>query len=344
MNYSEDKNKAGEYLRLALGYLAKYNQPASPVNYTVWYEYVSGKNLKLKKIIDSSIESATPLTCQNMEILYQKFVADGDRIVISKLLTKINLMLREITGHVLETEGDLSGHGTTLRGLSEEIREVQDFEGAKQIVDQMVMETKALIKSGSKLQSRMKISSADLQQLYRELEKSQQEAHTDSLTGLINRRGLEKRFELERIRAKQNNLPFSIIMADIDYFKKVNDTYGHLVGDSLLRGISKILKKQLRRNDIAARYGGEEFLILLPETDLAGAGAVAGKIQKGLSTKEWKLKESGESMGSITVSMGISVYAMNELGETMIKRADDALYMAKNTGRNQIITQASLQD
>jgi diguanylate cyclase len=339
MNYSEDKDKAGEYLRLALGYLVKYNQPASPVNYTVWYEYVSGKNPKLKKTIDSAIESATPLTCNNMEILYQKFVADGDRIVISKLLTKVNLMLREITSHVLETEGDLSGHGTTLRGLSEEILEVQDFEGAKRIVDQMVLETKALIKSGFNLQSRMKISSAELQQLHRELEKSQQEAHTDSLTGLINRRGLEKRFELERIRAKQNNIPFSIIMLDIDHFKKVNDTYGHLVGDSLLRGISNILKKQLRRNDIAARYGGEEFLILLPESDLAGAGAVAGKIQKGLSTKEWKLKGSGESMGSITVSMGISIYAMNESGDAMIKRADDALYVAKTSGRNQIVTQ-----
>ena len=344
MNYSEDKNKAGEYLRLALGYLAKHGLPASPVNYTVWYEYVSGKNLKLKNAVDASIESDTPLTIKHMEILYQKFVADGDRIVISKLLTKINLMLREITGHVLETEGDLSGHGTTLRGLSEEIREVQDFEGAKRIVDQMILEAKALIKSGSKLQSRMKISSSDLQQLYRELELSQKEAHTDSLTGLINRRGLEKRFELERIRAKQNNISFAIIMADIDHFKRVNDAYGHLVGDSLLRGISRILSKQLRRNDIAARYGGEEFLILLPETDLVGAGAVAGKIQKGLATKEWKIKASGKSMGAITVSMGISIYAMNESGEAMIKRADDALYMAKNAGRNQIVTQASLTD
>jgi len=253
MNYSEDKSKAGEYLRLTLGYLAKYNQPASPVNYTVWYEYVSGKNPKLKKAVDSSIESAIPLTGEKMEGLYQKFVADGDRIVISKLLTKINLMLREITGHVLETEGDLSGSGSTLKGLSEKIRDVRDYEGIKHIVDLMIVETKSLIKSGSKLQKRMKISSADLQQLYRELEKSQKEAQTDALTGLINRRGLEKRFELERIRAKQNNIPFSIIMVDIDYFKKVNDNFGHLVGDSLLRGISQILKAQLRRNDIAAR-------------------------------------------------------------------------------------------
>jgi len=342
MNYSEDKSKAGEYLRLTLGYLAKYNHSASPVNYTVWYEYVSGKNLKLKKAIDSSIKEAKPLNNQNMELFYQKFVTDGDRIVISRLLTKVNLMLREITNHVLETEDDLAGNGTLLTALSEQIHEARDYEGIKQIVDQMIIATKTLVNSGSKLQARMKISSSDLKQLHLELEKSQKEAQTDSLTGLINRRGLEKRFELERIRAKQNNNIFSIIMVDIDHFKKVNDTFGHLVGDSLLKGISQILKNQLRRNDLAARYGGEEFLILLPETDLAGAGAVAGKIQKDLSTKEWKLKESGKSMGAITVSMGISIYAMNESGKDMIKRADDALYMAKNTGRNKILTQASL--
>lgn len=343
MTYCEDKSKAGEYLRLALAFLSKYELPANPVNYTVWYEYVSGKNLKLKKALDYSIERATPVTPKNVETLYQKFVADGDRIVISRLLTKINFMLREITSHVLETEGDLAGHGTSLRGLAEQIREVRDYEGIKIIVDKMILETKALVASGSTLQKRMKISSADLNQLQAELEKSQAESQTDALTGLLNRRGLEKRLELERIRAKQNRSPFSIILLDIDHFKRVNDTYGHLVGDSLLRGISQILKAHLRKNDMAARYGGEEFLILLPETGLEGAGAVAGKIQKVLYTKEWKLKETGQSMGCITASMGISLYAMNESETALFQRADDALYLAKNTGRNKIVFQTSLK-
>jgi len=312
MNYSEERGKAGEYLRLALNYIAKYNLPANPINYTVWYEYVSGKNVKLKNAIDHSFEKIKSLSTKNVEGLYQKYIADGDRVVISKLLTKISLMLKDITSHVSETEGDLTGHGKNLEELADQIGEAHDYNDIKNIVDQMISETRSLVQSGKRLQTRMKVSSEDLKQLHQELEKSQQEAQTDALTKLINRRGLEKNLELERIRAKQNDSPFSIIMVDIDHFKKVNDTFGHLVGDSLLKSIAYLLKEHLRRNDIAARYGGEEFLILLPETGIEGAKAVGEKIRKTLSTKEWKLKETGESMGKITVSMGIALYKLNE--------------------------------
>jgi len=342
MNYTEEKSKAGEYLRLALNYISKHNLPANPVNYTVWYEYVSGKNMKLKKALDLSLENSKSLNNNNVEGLYQKYVADGDRIVISKLLTKISLMLKDITHHVSETDGDLSGHGKNLGDLAGQIGEAHDYNDIKKIVDQMIVETKALVKSGKRLQTRMKISSEDLRQLHQELEKSQQEAQTDALTTLINRRGLEKRLELERIRARQNDSPFSIIMVDIDHFKKVNDTFGHLVGDSILRSLARMIKDHLRRNDIAARYGGEEFLILLPETGIEGALAVGEKIRKALSTKEWKLKENGKSIGRITVSMGISLYKFNEPEESLIKRADDALYLAKSNGRDQVVTQKEL--
>ncbi len=339
MAYTEARNKAGEYLRLSLNYIAKYNLPANPVNYTVWYEYVSGKNLKLKTAIDHSVKNDKPLNNNSLETLYQKYVTDGDRIVVGKLLTKISLMLKDVTNHVSDTEGDLAGHGKNLGDLAEQVTEAHDYKDIKNIVDQMLVETKSLIQSGQRLQTRMKISSDDLKQLHQDLEKSQQEAQTDALTSLINRRGLEKRFELERIRATQNNSPFSIIMADIDHFKRVNDNFGHLVGDSLLKNLAIMIKSHLRQNDVAARYGGEEFLILLPETGIEGAKAVAQKIKKALAIKEWKLKGTGESMGNITISMGISLYTLNEPEKDLVKRADDALYLAKEQGRNRIITE-----
>ncbi|MFH2057426.1 MAG: GGDEF domain-containing protein [Pseudomonadota bacterium] len=342
MSYTEERNKAGEYLRLALTNIAKHNLPADPINYTVWYEYASGKNAKLKKAIDFSVETKKPLNKSMIEELYQKYVIDGDRLIIGKLLTKISLMLKDITSHVSETEGDLAGSGKNLEVLSDQIAQANDYSDIKVIVDQMIEETRNLVKSGKRLQNRMKISSEDLKQLNQELEKSQQEAQTDTLTALMNRRGLEKNFEIERIRAKQNDAPFSIIMLDIDHFKTVNDRFGHLVGDSFLKGLAMLLKSHLRRNDIASRYGGEEFLLLLPETEIEGAKAVGQKIQKTLSIKEWKLKETGETIGKITVSMGIAQYRLNELEKDLIKRADDALYLAKKNGRDMILTQEDL--
>lgn len=342
MNYTEEQNKAGEYLRLALNYIVKHRLPANPVNYTVWYEYVSGKNAKLKKAIDQTIENKSTLDKKQVEDWYQKYVADGDRIVIGKLLTKISLMLKDVTRHVSETEDDLAGSGKNLEDLSDQIAMAKDYTDIKVIVDQMIDETRRLVNSGKRLQNRMKVSSEDLKQLNRELEQSQKEAQTDTLTGLLNRRGLEKRFELERIRAKQNDAVFSIILLDMDHFKSVNDRFGHLVGDSLLRGIAKLLKDHLRSNDIAARYGGEEFLILLPETGIDGAQSVGDKIKLTLAKKEWKLKESGKSMGKVTVSMGIAQYKFNEPEKDLIKRADDALYMAKENGRNRIFTEKDL--
>lgn len=342
MNYTEEAGKAGEYLRLALTQIAKHNLPANPVNYTVWYEYVSGKNIKLKKAIDQSFEETQTLSSEKVEGLYQKYVADGDRVVIGKLLTKISLMLKDISSHVAETEGDLADSGKNLEGLADQIEHADDFADIKNIVDQMIDETKSLVQSGKRLQNRMKVSSEDLKQLHQELEKSQAEAQTDTLTNLLNRRGFEKKFELERIRAKQNDSLFSVIMLDIDHFKKVNDTFGHLVGDNLLRSLAQLFKAHLRKNDIAARYGGEEFLILLPETQIEGAQAVATKIQKTLLRKEWKLKESGKSMGKVTLSMGISEYRFNEPGKSLLDRADKALYFAKENGRDRIVTQDEL--
>jgi len=344
MTYTENSPQAGEFLRLTLGFLAKYNLSANPVNYTVWYEYVSGKNLKLNRAMDRIIDTNLPINNKNIETLYQKFVTDGDRIVISRLLTKVNLMLREITSHVLETEGDLSDHGQTLDHMAGQLQDIHDFQGVREVIDQMLDTTKAIIKSGSRLQTRMKVSSEDLKQLHKELEISQKEARTDALTGLENRRGLEKRLELERIRARQNNALFSVIMIDIDYFKKVNDTHGHLVGDSLLKGFAAVLKNKVRRNDMVARYGGEEFLLLLPETGVEGAYAVAEKIRAALVNQDWKVKNSGKRIGQIKASMGIAQYVMNETGNQVIDRADSALYQAKEQGRDRIIIHTELSN
>ncbi|MBS4031548.1 MAG: diguanylate cyclase [Clostridiales bacterium] len=157
---------------------------------------------------------------------------------------------------------------------------------------------------------------------------------TDELTGLGNRRLLRQEMERELRRADRYDRNFSLLMADIDFFKRINDTYGHLDGDQVLKQLAEIVHDHVRDIDTCIRYGGEEFLVILPETDLDGAVAVAEKIR---GTVEQAVFQIGRNKIQITVSLGIAVYPIHAVtDEALLQRADDALYHAKINGRNRI--------
>ena len=166
-----------------------------------------------------------------------------------------------------------------------------------------------------------------------DFEKLKQLSITDSLTGIKNRRSFfessEKFFKL----ARRKELSLSIIMLDIDFFKKVNDTYGHIVGDEILKFLVKTVDNELRDSDIFARYGGEEFVIMLPDTNLQGAFKTAEKIRKIVENFPYK----GEVEVSITISLGVAQFKNEKIFNDLIIRADKALYRAKDGGRNMVV-------
>lgn len=167
-----------------------------------------------------------------------------------------------------------------------------------------------------------------------------QEAITDGLTGLYNHRHFQEIFDGELRRTKRNPGPLSLLLADIDFFKKINDTYGHQAGDTVLRKTAAVMKKTLRGIDIPARYGGEEFAALLIESDTKGALQTAERLRKRIL--ETTFHANGHAI-NITVSMGIaSCPADAQLKADIIDRADKALYQAKRAGRNRVIPWASL--
>ena len=166
-------------------------------------------------------------------------------------------------------------------------------------------------------------------------------ATLDALTGYNNRHQFEKRLKETTAAAKRQNQPLCCIMSDIDYFKKVNDTYGHAVGDCVLKAVAKIIKKELRESDIPSRYGGEEFIFLLPHTNLAEAEIVAHRLKNAVENKkinieEYNIKDTKEI--SVTVSIGVSEFNKADKDPQMLyKKADSALYEAKETGRNKVV-------
>lgn len=165
----------------------------------------------------------------------------------------------------------------------------------------------------------------------------EQLAQTDPLTQLLNRRALTERIAAEMERTLRYDSTMALLMIDLDHFKRVNDTYGHLVGDDVLRDVAPLLSDTIRTADIVARYGGEEFLVLLPETDDAGAESFADRIRRAIETHPFASDSLPEPL-RLTASIGVAVYpaARIESVEDLFARADAALYRAKADGRNRV--------
>jgi diguanylate cyclase (GGDEF)-like protein len=167
-------------------------------------------------------------------------------------------------------------------------------------------------------------------------------AFTDYLTGLRSRGYFEQQLELEFKRAERRRQKFALLMIDIDHFKELNDTYGHHVGDQVLRDVASILMKDMREVDTVARYGGEEFVIILPETTEPGAQYVAQRLRRAVEQAKF-FAGSPQAIQHLTISIGIAVFDTDaQFKRDLIEFADAALYAAKRAGRNQVVSYSEL--
>ena len=184
---------------------------------------------------------------------------------------------------------------------------------------------------------RLKLERDRLRQRAEELRRSAEAASemsmTDALTGLLNRYGLHRALQRELSEARRYGRPLSCLLIDIDFFKAVNDTYGHAAGDAALQQAARVIADSVRGSDVVCRYGGEEFLILAPETGLEGARALAEKIRQAFPSR---LFGDAGRVFPLTLSAGVAQLSTDESGNDMIARADEALYHAKQSGRDRV--------
>ncbi len=190
------------------------------------------------------------------------------------------------------------------------------------------------------LKNRLDESQSEIESLRVELVRAREEAMTDALTGPQNRKGFERR--LAEYLGPGMELPehLSLMMLDIDHFKRVNDTFGHLFGDKVIRAVAQVIKSNIKGQDIGVRYGGEEFLVFLPETSIDGALRLAEKLRSLIASGRIKRTNSDETVESVTISIGVVGYRPAEAIEALIGRADAALYISKSNGRNRVTAAA----
>jgi diguanylate cyclase len=206
-------------------------------------------------------------------------------------------------------------------------------EQLKYLVGEILSNTQQLTASSSELKSELTRSTEEIIKLRQELEAVKRSARIDGLTGLLNRGAFDQ--ELNQL-CQEKRLPFSLALFDLDSFKKLNDTFGHLVGDKVLQYFADILNDATDDIHIAARFGGEELAMIFLHSSLEETFVVAESIREKLASSRLKRKGSEETIGQVTVSVGISHIQPGDTPQTITERADKALYKSKADGRNQV--------
>jgi diguanylate cyclase len=232
---------------------------------------------------------------------------------------------------------DTGQYEQRLQKFSGTLDGAHDAAEFQNLVDNMVAETKSMTSHTAKLQEQLAASSGEIIKLHDELDFARQDALTDALTGLANRKCFDRKLEQAVADALETDAPLAPIMADLDNFKAFNDTFGHTVGDQVLRVGGKALTQRVKGADIAARYGGEEFGIILPMTTVGGVAALADDIRTTIASKKLVKKDGKTDYGVITLSLGGTCYLPGEPLNEFIDRADSALYQAKQYGRNRVM-------
>jgi diguanylate cyclase len=329
------------FAELALGQIRSLRQTAIPRNYEIWYVYATGYNSELNKVINETLARNGKLTEADLDQIYETYLSHiktTDRIdkVGARVIGEIDDVMRLI-GDAL---GMSAGYNATLTCASEQLSAAADREQVMKVVDTLVKTTHEMRDTTRALEERLTLSKTEISNLQQSLEAIRQESLTDPLTGLGNRKYFDRSIDSAIESALVTGEPLSLLMFDIDYFKSFNDSYGHLTGDQVLRLVGMSLKQSIKGQDITARYGGEEFAVVLPNTALRQALTVADHIRRAVMSKELKKKSTGEILGRVTISVGVSMLKPGDDADSLIERADACLYAAKRAGRNRVVCEA----
>jgi diguanylate cyclase len=233
--------------------------------------------------------------------------------------------------------GTASDYTQNLNNAARTLGLDTDDASVRAIVESLVTATAEMQQNNQVLEARLSASKQEIDQLQENLETVRTESLTDPLTTLANRKSFDDALARAIAEARARNEHLSLVMSDVDHFKKFNDTFGHLTGDQVLRLVAMSVKQNVKGQDIAARYGGEEFAVVLPNTVLRAAMTVADHIRCAVMGKELMKRSTGEHLGRVTISIGVAALRADDTPQTLIERADACLYAAKRNGRNQVV-------
>ncbi|HEY0270065.1 MAG TPA: diguanylate cyclase [Sphingomonas sp.] len=313
---------------------------ASPENYEICHRFVTRSDARVYNAFKDALGTERTINAKAFGRIKDEAGPARREADIDRQTAKIEEQLALILG---ATQAALGNTATYSQSLSADADLLQSLGGGADIaaiVAGLLVRTRAMADHSQSLEQSLASAGSELADLRAELEKAKQESGTDVLTALPNRRSFDARLAAAVTRAEASREPLSLAFFDIDHFKAFNDTWGHQLGDHVLRFVGGQMASQFKEIGSAARYGGEEFVLLLPGYGSMDALQVITSFCGSVSTRVLRVRSDGREIGHVTLSAGVATLHRGESAEAVIERADTAMYAAKQAGRNRVLSAA----
>ncbi len=316
-----------------------YSESASPQSYEIWFTYVSGLKPFLNEAVKTALKSGEKISEEQIESLYDAHLSPG-RLgsQAERAGTGMLTEIEQVVSMIDDALGSTTRYGASLQALTDDLADPHQQRGLRDILESLVTATREVASTNRTLELRLRDSRGEIEGLREALERVRIETLMDPLTGISNRKHFEEVLISATMTARVDESPLSLVVIDIDHFKRFNDVYGHLTGDQVLRLVSSVMNEQIQGQATLARFGGEEFAMVLPGVSRDAAFATAETVRRTVEARELMKRSTGESLGRITVSLGVAQLRPDETATSLLDRADACMYRAKNAGRNRTMT------
>lgn len=331
--FPEETREAAELLKQAVPLMVRHDIPPNPVHYALWYCYSKGSDPELNRRLDKVVEDFDAFPPEVATKLFREYVIHGE-------LEQARAGQQQVIELVDDIEDDVSRSVSGSRhyqlSLAQGLSTLQEpiIDDLPSVLNELQESTQLMQDQQEKFLYRLRAAQNEIQHLRGQLERAHLAATLDSLTRVFNRHAFTRLLDQS---LSDSSIGLALIILDIDHFKQFNDQYGHPLGDRVLQHVGQLLRDQLPARAFAARYGGEEFCVVLRNiTNIEDAHRFADQLRNKIQSLRVKVRSTDQVLDSITASFGVAMAEPGDTLETLLTRADDALYQAKRSGRNQV--------